>query len=928
MWKRIFAMILAIFYLVNGLVLHVHATSSYSVKRVVSKGEYETLYTANSYNDALSYYEENQDIGNYAIFKDDTIVKVKYGVVVFAEGKGCNYTVNYTNATNQQSGYTNGCYGADGLYLDTNSNASKVLFQLSNVLGWAKMSDVTIYPYEEFTTFSSYFVKDGHLYHQIKTKMHSDLYSSTLDLGEEPTYLKEDMIYYSYDGKYFYNSFYEMRDDVYSSSHNNAINAFQPYYNYYQYVSNRSLTQYSEEELSYYITNILGIDSAMTTFYDKNKDSISEILNQSQYYNHASALLQYQYQYGANALMILAISSNETASGRSGLAFYRNNLFGHAAYDSNVEANASRYNSVTSSIASHAKNYISNNYSNPKKFMYHGSFFGDKGSGMNVSYASDPYWGEKAAQYYMRIDTQLGGKDKNAYAIGIKSNSKDIPVYSLPSIYSAPLYTTGPNWDYSFILLDKIEMQDSSWYKVQIDPALNEQRESTGIYYYNFAEMVGYIRQSDVQYVLNEEKIGSLSFDTSIYDAKEGKFSDGSTVQEITHLSNSPLTITPPILENAIFQGFKEVSPHYYEAVYKPVSLCWIEGDYQDTYTIGESLNLKNMTLVVLYEDGTKESIPVTTSMVSTMRFEEEGAKKFTISYQGVSTQVNVLVVQRDSTLAKYVSDQFNTFAQLHPLETELTEEEQKFFLTLVENCKQYGVIFSNDEIRYIDTMLQELYQTKLQVKIEKNPFDISFSGISFLVPFNEIEDSRFPSTLHVNTKKLDANMANKFQTIIEGNGWHYYQAFEVEMKHNKEAIDMANNYVLSIAKPTDHDLSQMYILLAEKDGDIYRFYGKQTDSRIVFQTQGFTKFAIAYQNTNNIYSEEDIAEVYRMDNNGYDVATRFITIGTIIAIIILIGMGCIFVYLHTPVKKRKHQEEEVPIRLSNVELEDQKTNE
>ena len=66
---------------------------------------------------------------------------------------------------------------------------------------------------------------------------------------------------------------------------------------------------------------------------------------------------------------------------------------------------------------------------------------------MNVSYASDPYWGEKAAQYYMRLDEALGKKDYNSYALGIKSTATSVPIYAMPSIYSPVLYYSGKNWD-------------------------------------------------------------------------------------------------------------------------------------------------------------------------------------------------------------------------------------------------------------------------------------------------------------------------------------------------------------------------------------------------------------------------------------------------------------------------------------------------
>ena len=40
-------------------------------------------------------------------------------------------------------------------------------------------------------------------------------------------------------------------------------------------------------------------------------------------------------------------------------------------------------------------------------WRYMGSHVGNKGSGMNVRYASDPFWGEKIAGWYYRFDSCL-----------------------------------------------------------------------------------------------------------------------------------------------------------------------------------------------------------------------------------------------------------------------------------------------------------------------------------------------------------------------------------------------------------------------------------------------------------------------------------------------------------------------------------------
>ena len=59
----------------------------------------------------------------------------------------------------------------------------------------------------------------------------------------------------------------------------------------------------------------------------------------------------------------------------------------HKAYDSNPSA-ATEYDSINTAIMYHADRYASENYSNPATGLYNGSHLGNKGSGMNVKYAS------------------------------------------------------------------------------------------------------------------------------------------------------------------------------------------------------------------------------------------------------------------------------------------------------------------------------------------------------------------------------------------------------------------------------------------------------------------------------------------------------------------------------------------------------------
>ena len=110
-------------------------------------------------------------------------------------------------------------------------------------------------------------------------------------------------------------------------------------------------------------------------------------------------------RYGVNALYLMAHSALESAWGRSQISRDKNNFFGIAAYDTSPYLSAKSFDDVDKGILGAAK-WIRENY-----IDYGRDHLGNKTTGMNVRYASDPYWGEKIASIMMTINSKLGGKD-------------------------------------------------------------------------------------------------------------------------------------------------------------------------------------------------------------------------------------------------------------------------------------------------------------------------------------------------------------------------------------------------------------------------------------------------------------------------------------------------------------------------------------
>ena len=329
-----------------------------------------------------------------------------------------NATTNYTDS-NGKSGYTNGAYGADAAYLGTSSDG-KIKFMLAGVTGTVSVSDVELVDYSTVADKVSYYkVSGGRLVHYISQNL-NNAPSSTVDNGPAPSYLSQDTKYYSYDGHYFYTDYGVMLSDYQSGCNgDSAVNSGNRFENYFQFLDMNSSTGYSADKLNTILND---------TLQSKGKDSSSKL------WDAGNLFVKYQNTYGVNALLSVGIAINESGWGTSSISQNKNNLFGLNAQDSNV-GNASSYYSVESCIIDFMKNWMAGGYLNDASWKNFGEFLGNKGEGINVKYASDPYWGEKAAAHAWTLDENGDSRDYTGVVIEPPADvpSTDEPVTDVPS---------------------------------------------------------------------------------------------------------------------------------------------------------------------------------------------------------------------------------------------------------------------------------------------------------------------------------------------------------------------------------------------------------------------------------------------------------------------------------------------------------------
>jgi beta-N-acetylglucosaminidase len=291
------------------------------------------------------------------------------------------------------------------------------------------------------------------LVHKIAYNLRTADFQSIGAIDIAPDYLSSGVRYYSYDNHYFYTDFIVMTDDLRNNTYQNAINHDNPYYNYYQYISFRTKTNYTALELNSYISSKTSSSSAL--------------------YNSGEDFINAQNSVYINAAMELAFAIHESGWGSSRISKDKNNLFGINAVDSDPYNSATSFESIQACIEYHVQYFLGTRYFNPTFWVAYGTNFGNKYQGMNYKYASDAYWGEKIAKHYYQLDKALGFKDRNAYQIALLN--PDAIGYYGPNIESPVVYNP-QNYTYRGLWIPFSVMRErDEFYVLRLPLALNEE---------------------------------------------------------------------------------------------------------------------------------------------------------------------------------------------------------------------------------------------------------------------------------------------------------------------------------------------------------------------------------------------------------------------------------------------------------------------
>ncbi|WP_042471026.1 S-layer homology domain-containing protein [Bacillus ndiopicus] len=405
-----------------------------------------TVYT--TYEQAESAYQASKN--NNLLFQGDKIIKMSSGIASAADVSANTVTIYGNKELTNALTYV--VEGSELKYFG--SNDKYAIVQAGDTKGYAKISEITLTPTSLVKGRDYYYVSNGMLLHKLYNHI-KQAYFGEYSMGEAPSFMAPGVQYYGTDGVHFYNANEQLVGQ---------------HFQYFQFASLRQPTNYTAEELDYMINAILEERRAAGPRY-------ANILTESRLLGLGKFLKQVEQEHHVNALFILATAIHESDYGISANSLQKNNIFGIRVFDAN-EAAGSTYASPNDSVLAFINQYVNKNYAPQTGGYAKGAVLGNKTTGINVHYASDPFWGSKIAGHMYRLDSRFGRKD---YKLGrlamVINDGNSVNARMEPSTSSAIAFTykakvIGESGAFGYpvaIVEETVGSDGYIWYKVYSD---------------------------------------------------------------------------------------------------------------------------------------------------------------------------------------------------------------------------------------------------------------------------------------------------------------------------------------------------------------------------------------------------------------------------------------------------------------------------
>ena len=433
----------------------------------------KTETTYKTYDEALKVFSENTKYQGF--YKENELIRVRNGFA-FGNKKAANGNpdattvyLDYNDSYGFRTSVTGIESGREMRYMGSNDKFIKV--QVGATVGYVKHSETELVPSVLAKGRDSYSVgQGGTLIHRVYNFRTNS--AGSYSVGPAPSFMTSGFTYYSHDGVHFMND------------KGQGIGTHFPYF---QFLSARSETKYSASEIDAYIMKVLAEKEV------QNPTKYKDATKKSKLIGLGTFLKKLEDEKRINALMILSLAIHEGDYGMSETSQVCNNLFGLYKIDSlsKLCPTEGTFASPDLSALHLVDKFLNPGYIEPGSsikpvdFRSNGAAFGNKTSGFNVRYATDPSWGSKAAGHMYSIDLALGGRDYKSYKkialtkldsttnVRVAASSNSPILYTYARKYNG-VYSDNPPISYPLgfpmTVVETVKGEDGfEWYKVFSD---------------------------------------------------------------------------------------------------------------------------------------------------------------------------------------------------------------------------------------------------------------------------------------------------------------------------------------------------------------------------------------------------------------------------------------------------------------------------
>ncbi len=541
-------------------------------------------------------------------------------------------------------------------------------------------------PFKVTVRYNYYYVSDGDLkfvYHRSYSSSGGYDEEYTLTIGTAPDSFIEGVKYYSSNGYEFYTDPQE-------------TNYYDTYYSYYVYLPIRSQSNLTAAQLEAAFKQLSGASNSVLS-------------------GNAQVFIDAQETYGINALILYAMAAQESGWGTSTIARTKNNLFGWNAIDSNP-SQASTFSSVEQSVTEHA-GYNLRKYTDIYNPLFFGSHLGNKGSGFNVKYASDPYWGLKIAAICYSIDKTAGLVDYDNYEIAVVSEFNA----TFTDASGTTLYTSqyGPSYQECFTVI--VLGQDGDKTIVQSPNPISN--GYVYITYYGSGNGDGPVKLSDglVEY----------DFDTSIAYI---------STSSLTFLDNSSSTNTGTSGTTSSLSGYNSTSINSISISDDTLSISGV------AFTYGRNYN-DDTTHDILLVDTSSGDV-VKTVRATTISDYRNYNDSYNYDYIGFEVDIDIGDLANGSYYLMVSVDGYDAFLLVDVYMQEFGVDD---YYVAVEQVQNNRIVLNVMHDKPDEVDLSSIYKPSQRASLNNNTFtldedelSISGNGWIFYVDFLEKSDVEY----------------------------------------------------------------------------------------------------------------------------------------------------------------------------------------